>query len=232
MPPFLRNKSAKRHTIPLLADTLAHRVAEFISREKMLAPADRVGVAVSGGADSLVLLHLLHRLRSHFAIDLVVLHVNHQLRGAESAADEDFVRSIAASLGLDLVAFQGPVPPGNLEQEARDIRRAFFREAKAKYNLHRIALGHTLSDQAETVLFRLLRGSGLAGLAGMRPVTSDTSRQKPIRSAMPPVTPIAARRPATRRCFSRAATPMSISPMARPTCSTSRAKPRAWEPVS
>ena len=158
----------------LLADTLAHQVAEFISRHHMLTPGDRVGVAVSGGADSVALLHLLHRLRSRFAIELLVLHVNHGLRGEESDADEEFVRSQAASLGLKAVVINGHPQPGNIEQEARDIRRAFFQRAKADHNLHRIALGHTQSDQAETVLFRLLRGSGLAGLAGMRPVTNDS----------------------------------------------------------
>ena len=72
--------------------TLVERIAENIQRRHMLAPAQRLGVAVSGGADSVVLLHILHRLRSEFACRLFVLHVNHHLRGAESDADESFVR--------------------------------------------------------------------------------------------------------------------------------------------
>lgn len=157
----------------LLVDTLADRVAEIIPRYSMLTPGDRVGVAVSGGADSIVLLHLLHKLGSRFGIELLVLHVNHQLRGEESDADEEFVRSEAFTLGLNICAIHGRPQVGNIEQGARDIRRAFFQQSRGDHGLHRIALGHTRSDQAETVLFRFLRGSGVAGLAGMRPVTND-----------------------------------------------------------
>lgn len=135
-----------------------------------MAPSDgRIGVAVSGGADSVVLLHILHGL----ALDLVVLHVNHGLRGAESDADEASVRDLAGSLGLPIVVEHALLPAGNLEQEAREIRRDFFRRAIKKERLARVALGHTRSDQAETVLLRLFRGSGLTGLAGMRFVTPD-----------------------------------------------------------
>jgi tRNA(Ile)-lysidine synthase len=95
--------------------------------------------------------------------------VNHQLRGAESDADEQFVRELARSLDLECLVEQAPIQAGNLEQAARDARRAFFfRLMHTEHIIDRIALGHTASDQAETVLFRLLRGSGLAGLAGMQ----------------------------------------------------------------
>ncbi|HEX3680946.1 MAG TPA: tRNA lysidine(34) synthetase TilS [Bryobacteraceae bacterium] len=158
----------------VLAETLLDRVAGIIPRYSMLEPGDRVGVAVSGGADSVVLLHLLHRLAPRLETTLALLHVNHQLRGAESDADEEFVRRLGAALGLAVLVTPGAVKgDGNLEQEARQIRREFFQRCRAEHGLGRIALGHTRSDQAETVLFRLLRGSGLAGLAGMRPVTED-----------------------------------------------------------
>jgi tRNA(Ile)-lysidine synthase len=157
----------------LLAETLLDRVAKIIPRYSMLSAGDRIGVAVSGGADSVVLLHLLDRLSGLLGIELVVLHVNHQLRGVESDADEAFVRELAASLQLALRAAAGPVSAGNLEQEARRIRREFFHASMAECGLRRVALGHTRSDQVETLLYRLLRGSGLAGLAGMRPVTDD-----------------------------------------------------------
>ncbi len=148
---------------------LREQVAASLTRYNMLSPKDRVGVGVSGGADSVVLLHLLHELG--FAV--VVLHVNHQLRGAESDADEQFVRSLAKSLGLVAEVKQAPIGVGNMEQLARDARRAFFFEMKERLGLRRIALGHTRTDQAETVLYRFLRGSGLAGLSGMLPVSSD-----------------------------------------------------------
>lgn len=148
-------------------------MSQIITRYSMLGPGDRAGVAVSGGADSVVLLHVFHRLASTLALKLAVLHVNHGLRGAESDADETFVRELAGSLGLPFLSTRAAPGPGNLEQEARLVRREFFASCRARHALSRIALGHTRSDQAETVLYRFLRGSGLAGLAGMRPVTAD-----------------------------------------------------------
>lgn len=135
----------------------------------MIRPHSRLGVAVSGGADSVVLLHLLSALRERFPCELTVLHANHGLRGQESDGDEAFVRALAEELGIPCLSELVALEPGNLEQSARDARRAFFR----KSGLDRIALGHTRSDQAETVLYRFLRGSGSAGLAAMRPVSED-----------------------------------------------------------
>lgn len=159
----------------LLPPDLPTKVAAFIERHQMLAaPASQtVGVAVSGGADSVVLLHVLHQLRSHFAFHLHVLHVNHHLRASASDADESFVRALAASLGLPITVEHTPPPHTQIEQHARDLRRNFFQLAIQQHNLQAVALGHTRSDQAETVFFRLLRGAGLTGLAGMRPITSD-----------------------------------------------------------
>jgi len=139
----------------------------------MLGSGQRVGVAVSGGADSVVLLHILKRLADELALDLKVLHINHLLRGDESDGDEEFVRQLSDRLGLELLVERARPVPGNLEQEARDLRRRLFKQWMDGHRFDRVALGHTRSDQAETVLFRLLRGSGLAGLAGMRPVTED-----------------------------------------------------------
>lgn len=157
----------------LLADDLVERVGQIIPRYSMLKPDARVGVAVSGGADSVVLLHILHRLVSDLALHLTVLHVNHGLRGAESDEDEHFVRELARSLGLEVVGARAIPGPGNVEQEARRLRRELFLKWGDEHGLERIALGHTRSDQAETVLYRFLRGSGIAGLAGMRPVSED-----------------------------------------------------------
>lgn len=149
---------------------LASQVAGYISRYSMLAPGTRLGVAVSGGADSVCLLHLLHALHR----PLRVIHVNHRLRGAESDDDEAFVRELALKLGLAAAVFPVDVPrEGNLEEAARDARREVFCGLIANGTVDRVALAHTRSDQAETVLFRLLRGAYTAGLAGMRPVTSD-----------------------------------------------------------
>lgn len=137
----------------------------------MFDSVHRVGVAVSGGADSVCLLHVLQE----FGVPcLTVLHLDHQLRGEESRADAAFVRELAVRLGLPLIARTLTLPAGgNLEENARNARVGFYREAIASGAVERIAVGHTRSDQAETVLFRLLRGTGPTGLAGIRAVTAD-----------------------------------------------------------
>lgn len=158
-----------------LKDELLASVAEFISRFSITRRENRIAVAVSGGADSVVLLHALHRLAFEFGLMLRVAHVNHGLRGCESEEDERFVRQIAQALRLEIDVVAAPVAglSGNLEQLARDARRAAFHSLIQSRKVDHVALGHTLSDQAETVLFRLFRGSGLAGISGMRPVSSE-----------------------------------------------------------
>lgn len=158
---------------------MLERVAEFINRYNMLARGQAVGVAVSGGADSVCLLHVLAELAPHWALRLVVLHLNHGLRGEESDQDEAFVKQLAASLGLNCLARRVDVgllrrmTGDNLEQAARAARREFFLDCMRQAGLGRVALGHTRSDQAETVLLRLMRGSGPEGLAGILPVTQE-----------------------------------------------------------
>lgn len=154
---------------------LLSRVAETIRRFRMFEPSQHVGVAVSGGADSVCLLHILLELAPQWDLCLSVLHLNHGLRGEESRQDEQFVRELAARLGLPATirAVDVAASSDNLEQAARHARLAFFREQLAAGALARIATGHTGNDQAETVLFRFLRGSGGSGLAAIRPVTSD-----------------------------------------------------------
>jgi tRNA(Ile)-lysidine synthase len=140
----------------------------------MFARTARVGVAVSGGADSLCLLHLLSELAPQWELALTVLHLNHGLRGEESRADAAFVREQAQRLGWPAIVHEAQLPAdGNLEQAAREARLQFFHSAMQSARLDCVATGHTRSDQAETVLFRFLRGSGTAGLAGIRPATRD-----------------------------------------------------------
>jgi tRNA(Ile)-lysidine synthase len=149
------------------------RVAATISRYRMFEAGQKVGIAVSGGADSVCLLHVLRELAPRWDLRLSVLHLNHQLRGAESDADAEFVRSLAAAFGLPFLLREVDLSTtaANLEETAREARLAFFRGEIAAARIDRVALGHTRSDQAETVLFRFLRGAGTAGLAGIRPVT-------------------------------------------------------------
>lgn len=162
---------------------MLERVRKTITRYSMLPRGGRVAVAVSGGPDSVCLLHVLRELAPEFEVSLSVAHLNHRLRGAESDEDERFAAGIAER--LDLPFHQTSVDIGaakdNLEQAGRRARRTFF----AGLNADRVALGHTCDDQAETVLFRLLRGSGLRGLAGIYPVTAgDSDRPFYIRPLM------------------------------------------------
>ena len=158
---------------------MLEQVAKTITRYSMFQPGQRVGVAVSGGADSVCLLHVLRDLTPRWDLRLMVLHLDHKLRGEESRQDAAFVRALAATLDLPLELAETDVSAicretgDNLEQAARAARLEFFRRLLQDGTVDRIATGHTRSDQAETVLFRFLRGSGTAGLAGIRPVTDD-----------------------------------------------------------
>jgi len=151
--------------------SVVDRVVRTISRYSMFASGHRVGVAVSGGADSVCLLHILHEIAARWDLSLTVLHLNHELRGTESEEDAAFVACLAAALGLPAIVERADVRAagGNLEEAGRDARREFYR----KHGFDRVATGHTLNDQAETVLYRLIRGSGTAGLSGVRPVSGD-----------------------------------------------------------
>jgi tRNA(Ile)-lysidine synthase len=155
---------------------LLERIAEVITRHRMMERGQRVGVAVSGGADSVCLLHALRELAPRWELRLSVLHLNHRLRGEESDGDAAFVCRLAADLGLECHAREIDVAArnrNNLEQTARQARQEFFLDLLRGDRLDRVATGHTRSDQAETVLFRLIRGTGITGLAGVRPATVD-----------------------------------------------------------
>jgi tRNA(Ile)-lysidine synthase len=154
---------------------LAQSVLAYIRRQELLKAGDRVGVAVSGGADSVALLRLLLDLQRELGIVLSVIHFNHKLRGEEADADEGFVVRLAQHRGLELHRGSDDVKvlAGKLhlstEAAARQLRYQFFRRLLAETRLNRIATGHTLDDQAETVLLRLVRGAGTRGLAGIYP---------------------------------------------------------------
>jgi tRNA(Ile)-lysidine synthase len=148
----------------------------------MLRPGDSVGVGVSGGADSVALLRLLDELARELGIRLAVLHFNHQLRGAESDADESFVAQLAAAREIEFIAGRENVAAAarargwNLEDAARRLRYAFFASVVSSGRVARVAVAHTADDQAETVLARLVRGTGPAGLASIYPVKGHVVR--------------------------------------------------------
>jgi tRNA(Ile)-lysidine synthase len=161
---------------------LAQKVLEFIRRRELVKPGDRLGVAVSGGADSVALMRLMLELRGELGIVLSVVHFNHQLRGAESDGDEQFVRELARRHKLECHRESGDVKTHaaarhlSLEAAARALRYQYFK-GLLQGGLNRIATAHTLDDQAETVLMRVVRGSGTRGLAGIYPRLSVASSQ-------------------------------------------------------
>ena len=154
---------------------LATRLLANIRRHKLLKPGDRLGAAVSGGADSVALLRLLLELRGELGIVLSVVHFNHQLRGAESDADQAFVEELACHHALEIhvggenVSQQAAASKKSIEHTAREIRYRYFEGLIRDGTLNKVATGHTLDDQAETVLMHVIRGTGLQGLAGIRP---------------------------------------------------------------
>lgn len=145
----------------------------LIRSRKLVAPGDKVLLALSGGADSTALLRLFLEIRSQLDLELAAAHLNHGLRGKESEADAEFVRSLAADHHLPCVVEE--LSPrerpsgGNAQARAREQRYRFLQRIGNSLGAQRIALAHTRNDQAETVLLRLLRGSGSLGLAAIPP---------------------------------------------------------------
>jgi tRNA(Ile)-lysidine synthase len=147
--------------------SLTTAARDTIRRHAMLAGGERVLVAVSGGADSVALLHVLRALAPDFALTLHVAHVDHRLR-ADSADDAAFVTRLGAQLGVPVTVVAVDVPGGGSREEAaRRVRYAALERVAIDIGASRIAVGHTADDQAETVVMRLLEGAGARGLAGI-----------------------------------------------------------------
>ena len=166
-----RSEDLARRNTP----SLVERVKQAVLRRGLIMPGERLGIGVSGGADSVALLRLMHLLQDELGIQLSVLHFQHGLRGPGSTGDEAFVAQLAAHLGLEFVrdcsdvAAWAKTQRVNLEDAGRQLRRAFFERVVEEKRVTRVATAHTADDQAETLLAHLLRGSGLAGLAGIYP---------------------------------------------------------------
>lgn len=161
---------------------LEQRVLRAIRDSGMLPAGSRVGVAVSGGADSVALLRLLENLKTDLGITLAVVHFDHSLRGAESTSDAEFVAELARASDLayfharEDVAAEAERNRWNLEDAARRMRYTFFERQVIAGRATQIAVAHTADDQAETVLAHLIRGTGPAGLAGIYPAIGSVVR--------------------------------------------------------
>ncbi len=156
-------------------DRLVRRVRSFIADARLIGPEDRVVAGVSGGPDSLTLLHVLVAVVPDPPARVAVGYLDHGLRGEAGAEEAAFVRRLAERWGLAF--FTDRVDTGayrrarglSVEAAARELRYRFLGEAARTFGAARVAVGHTASDQVETVLLNIIRGTGLAGLRGMRP---------------------------------------------------------------
>jgi tRNA(Ile)-lysidine synthase len=168
---------------------IQEKLITAIRESQLIDSGDRVLVAVSGGPDSVALLHLLGKLKEEWVLRVEVAHLQHGIRGQEAKDDAQFVRELAERLNLPVHIKEVSIPhlrfqagKGNLEQLARRERYRFLGEVACQRNLDKIATAHTEDDQAETVLMWLLRGAGRKGLGGMAPrqpvnaAGADTSR--------------------------------------------------------
>jgi tRNA(Ile)-lysidine synthase len=155
---------------------LIDKIKSTIQRYNLLQKHDSVLVGLSGGPDSVVLLYTLYALKKEYLLDIHIAHMDHKFRGEESKADAEFCEELAESLKLDISLGEADVPriaseKGiSAEEAARQERYDFFRRVILKKNIKKLAVGHNKDDQAETVLMRAIRGSGMTGLGGMSPV--------------------------------------------------------------
>lgn len=160
------------------AKQIVRKVRETIARYEMIRQDEAVVVAVSGGPDSVCLLDILHELADELKISLIVSHYDHGLRPAEDESETVFVRELAKNLHLPFVTGKAPRSlrgkRTSIEERARNARYHFLEKVMVKHRAQKIALGHNLNDQAETIIMRLLRGSGPSGLTGIPPRRDST----------------------------------------------------------
>lgn len=151
-----------------------NRFREFIQKNKLISPKDKIIVAVSGGVDSIVLLDLLNELKNQLKLELIVAHFNHKLRGEESDEDENFVKAFASQSGLECYVRSEDTREYcktkkiSIQEGARELRYNFFETLRLLKGFDKIAIAHNANDNAETVLLNLFRGSGVSGLAGIQ----------------------------------------------------------------
>lgn len=161
---------------------LPEKVKKLINEYDMIKAGDRIVAGVSGGADSVCLFHVLRMLREEIGFSLCVVHVHHMIRGEEADRDEAFVRNLCREYDVPCVVSKINVPAFavengmSVEEAGRVVRRKEFARIAAEKTGSRIALAHHMNDVAETVLFNMARGSGIAGLASLRPSRGEYIR--------------------------------------------------------
>jgi len=175
---------------------LTERVLRFIQEQHLLSGQPKLLVAVSGGPDSVCLLHILCKLQDELGLRLHVAHLNHQLRGAESEADAQYVAELARQLDLpatierrDVKTYQAERRL-SLEEAAREVRYTFLAQVAESIGTDRVAVGHTADDHIETILMHLIRGSGTRGLRGLLPSSRWQSPDGSSLTIIRPLLPI------------------------------------------
>ncbi len=149
------------------------KIKTYIKQNELLEKGDRIAVGVSGGADSICLLHVLFSLVQEYRLKLVTVHINHGIRGEEAARDEQFVAKFCTERGIEFRSFYYDVKKLasqeglSVEEAGRQVRYSAFLEICREYQCNKLAIAHNKNDNAETFLFNLFRGSGIRGLSGM-----------------------------------------------------------------
>lgn len=149
------------------------KVLSTINKHNLIQKGDKIVLGLSGGPDSVCLLHVLNRLKKDFNIEIYAAHLNHQIRGIEAQKDALYVSKLCEDMGIVFFVKSINVPKYceneglSLEEGARKLRYEMFYEIKDKIKANKIAIGHNLNDQAETVMMRIMRGTGLKGLKGI-----------------------------------------------------------------
>lgn len=161
------------------------KVLKYIEEKFMIEKGDSVLVALSGGPDSVCLLHILYSLSKNMNISLYAAHVNHCLRGEEAIEDEKYSEELCGSLNIPFYCKRVDIKAVSKERgvstevAGRDERYKFFDELKEKLSINKIAIAHNANDQAETLIMRIIRGTGLEGLVGIKPIR-DSVYIRPI----------------------------------------------------
>jgi tRNA(Ile)-lysidine synthase len=161
---------------------MIEKVRRYISENSLIDPGDSIVVSLSGGPDSVALLHILHEIRDELGIELWAFHLNHMLRGAESDSDEIFCEKLCEDMGIELFSFRDDIAGRSADEKisveaaGREKRYAMLREICSGRQINKIATAHNLNDNAESILMNIIRGTGMNGLCGIRPKRGNIIR--------------------------------------------------------
>lgn len=147
---------------------LTKKIQNNIFQKNLFSRGDGLVLGISGGPDSICLLEIFAKLQKKYNLQLILAHINYNLRGKESDLDQKLVENLAQKYGLELFILYPKINKKFSEESLRDIRYDFFEKIRKENKFDYIAVAHTLDDQVETFLMRLLRGAGLAGLSGIK----------------------------------------------------------------